>query len=930
MAARETLLSVHLTPFETQLAIALAVLAVVLVLHFILDVFVLRRLRKRRQAEAHERHLAAAAELSLALTRAPGEREMGRILLDSLNELIGNDFSGLVLVDESGAEGRGLVGRSGGADIEWYPSLRVDLRGEVSGFRRVFETRAPLVVENALSSPDMNPDLLKKSGVKSVFLIPLEGEDRILGVVTSGSTAARHFSNEQLTLAKMLVAEGALAFERAASSEALERALERERLVSEISRRARSETDVDRLIEIGLAETGNALGVDRTLLRLGDPTSAAPLRGQWQREGVDPVQASTTPFLAVSNLALRASRTIAIENVDEAEELADESLGGRAALSGIGSRAVLSTPIILFGSTVGALAAHASAVRRWSEDDVKFIEAIAREFGIALHTAGLLEEIQQRLEQQEKLLVATEVMAAELELDSVLSNRLAGGRAALVGALNTEDVMAETARQATELLNADASLLLELAGGELVASTSDGKGLEGLAGQRFPLAISLAGDVLSSRRPFVVDDLPSGEGSPEALDPVTVRGFSALLAVPIIGISDTRMGVLLVYSRKARVWSEKETDALVSLAAGTAAALGNASLYLRVSLEREQSVAILSSVADGIVAVDRRGRIVLWNAAAERMTGVASSDALGRTTMEVLRQDLGSGEPGERSIAIKRGRRELWLLVTESVMRDPADEIAGRIYALRDVSSDRVIEQAKSIFVSSVSHELRAPLTSIYGFAETMLRRGDLFDEAQRQTFLAYIASESERLTGIVDTLLDVAELDTGDLEVELAETDVARVVKEAVEGARISESGSGAGNGHVFVVDLPESEPLRAEVDREKLRRVLANLIDNAIKFSPAGGKVTVTGRKRHAGVVELRVEDEGVGIREEEREHIFRKFYRGYSSALSGGTGLGLFISRGLIQAMGGRIWVDSKEGSGSRFVLELGGAGNGEAER
>lgn len=933
VAARETFLLVHLTPFETQLAIALAVLAVVLVLHLALDLFVLRRLRRRRQAAIHERHLAAAAELSLALSRAGNEQEAGRVLLDTLNELTGNDFSSLVLADESGAEGRGVVARarvegSGAVDVDWYPSLRVDLRHEVSGIRRVFETHAPLVVEEALSSPEMNPDLIERTGLKSLFLLPLEGEE-IFGVIASGSTTARRFTQEQLTLAKTLVAEGSLAFERARASAALERALERERLVSEISRRARSEADVDRLMEISLAETGTALRADRCFLRLGEPTSAVPLRAEWRREGMEPIPATATPFLSVSNLALRELRTVAVADVEEAEELIDESLGGRAALRGIGSRAVLATPIILFGSAIGGLAAHTTAVRRWSEDDVKFIEAIAREYAIALNTAGLLEENQRRLEQQQELLAATEAMAAELELDSILSRRLAGGRAALVGALSAEEVMSETSRQATALLDADASLLLQLRGGELIVSAAAGESVEQLIGRHFPVAISLAGDVVNSRRALVAGELPWDSQSPQPLDPVVLPEFQALMGVPIIGISDTLEGVLLVYARNARVWREKETDSLVSLAASTAAALANANLYLRVSLEREQSVAILSSVADGIVAVDRRGRIVLWNAAAERITGISSNDALGRTTLDVLRQDLGSpgNDSGERAVAIKRGGRELWLMVTESIMRDPADQIAGRIYALRDVSNDRLIEQAKSVFVSSVSHELRAPLTSIYGFAETLLRRGELFDETHRRTFLSYIASESERLTGIVDALLDVAELDAGDLEVDLAETDVARVVREVVESARLGESGSASGDGHQFVIDLPDDQ-LRAEVDRDKLRRVLGNLIDNAIKFSPAGGKVTVAGRRK-SGIVELRVEDEGFGVRPEEREHIFRKFYRGYSSTLSGGTGLGLFITRGLINAMGGRIWVDSEEGRGSSFVLELVGAGNGEGK-
>ncbi len=206
------------------------------------------------------------------------------------------------------------------------------------------------------------------------------------------------------------------------------------------------------------------------------------------------------------------------------------------------------------------------------------------------------------------------------------------------------------------------------------------------------------------------------------------------------------------------------------------------------------------------------------------------------------------------------------------------------------------------------------------------MRRGELFDDVQRQTFLSYIASESERLTGIVDALLDVAELDSGDLQVELETIDLGEVVREVVESAR-AELESAGGNKHAFAIDLSD-ESLNADADRDKLRRVLVNLVDNAVKFSPAGGTVSVAVQKSSAGI-ELRVRDEGVGIAEEERERIFRKFYRGSSSVLSGGTGLGLFITRGLVSAMGGRVWVDSVEGEGSTFVLELPPKGGAAAE-
>jgi PAS domain S-box-containing protein len=377
--------------------------------------------------------------------------------------------------------------------------------------------------------------------------------------------------------------------------------------------------------------------------------------------------------------------------------------------------------------------------------------------------------------------------------------------------------------------------------------------------------------------------------------------------------------VLAVYARRPRRWRPEEVEALLALAANTSAALSNAELYSRVSIEKERSVAILANIADGIVAVDREGKVVLWNAAAEQITGVRQDDALGRTVPQVLQRTFeidAEQAAGPRLVSIPRGGDEVWLSLSEAVMRDPLGAVAGRIFAFRDISADRMVEEVKSDFVAAVSHELRTPLTSIYGFAETLLRQDILFGEEERRTFLGYIASESERLTEIVDQLLNVARLDAGDLHVQPELIDVGSVVSEVVgtvEDACVV-------NGRRFEVDLPE-EPLAAEADRDKVRQVFSILVENALKYSPQGGTVTV-GVRRKEDTVEVRVADQGIGISPTEQERIFRKFYRAESTTRDGaaGTGLGLFIAKELVTAMGGRIWVDSAEGEGSSFAFEL----------
>jgi PAS domain S-box-containing protein len=500
-----------------------------------------------------------------------------------------------------------------------------------------------------------------------------------------------------------------------------------------------------------------------------------------------------------------------------------------------------------------------------------------------------------------------------------LAQQLARTGSVLATELDPAAVLDEVVEQAPALLGADACAIRVLEGEELVVAALSAPTLRDVLGHRAEAGAWLSGEVVQSHGPVALADAAADERLSNA-DPLLGAGYTAYLGVPLEGPEEVLHGVLAVYDKRPRAWRDEEVEALLALAANASAALSNAELYQRVALEKERSGAILENVADGIVAVDRDGHVVLWNSAAEEITGVSAAEALGRNPDELLGRQLGAEDEaadGESFVAIRRGGEDVWLSVAEAVMSDPAGAVAGRIFAFRDISADRQVEQMKSDFVSTVSHELRAPLTSIYGFAETLLRQDVLFGEDEKRTFLRYIAAESQRLTRIVDALLSVARLDTGDLDVSIAPTDVRSVVSEVVsEAEQVAPD-----NGHRFVVDVP-SEPLAAEADADKLRQVLVHLVDNAVKFSPAGGTVVVAARRRD-DTVEFEVSDEGIGIPPSEQDHIFRKFYRADPALLghaAGGTGLGLFIVQGLVAAMGGRIRVESSEGNGSRFQFEL----------
>jgi PAS domain S-box-containing protein len=493
-----------------------------------------------------------------------------------------------------------------------------------------------------------------------------------------------------------------------------------------------------------------------------------------------------------------------------------------------------------------------------------------------------------------------------------LAQQLARTGGALASELDPAAVLDEVVAHAPAMVGADACAVWALDGDELVVSAVSGEEADTL-GARMRATGWLAGEVVQSRRPVALAD--ARDTSSSAGDPFVASGHAAFLGVPLVGPEGSLHGVLALYALRPRAWRPEEVEALLALSANTSAALSNAELYQRVALEKERSAAILENIADGIVAVDRDGDVVLWNRAAEQITGVPPSDAFGRPP----EHSIGRALSAEGLVSIDRGGSEIWLSVTEAVMRDPAGVVAGRIYAFRDISSERIVEQMKTQFVSTVSHELRTPLTSIYGFAETLLREDVLFGDEERKVFVGYIASESERLTRIVDALLNVARLDTGDLHVQIAPTDVTPVLTDVVTAVEQEANRE----EHSFVLDLP-TEPLTAEADADKLRQVLSHLVENAVKYSPQGGTVTIAVRRKRDRL-EFEVADQGIGVPESERERIFRKFYRAErdgseGASGTGGTGLGLFIAQGLVNAMGGRIWVESSEGEGSRFAFEL----------
>jgi PAS domain S-box-containing protein len=368
-------------------------------------------------------------------------------------------------------------------------------------------------------------------------------------------------------------------------------------------------------------------------------------------------------------------------------------------------------------------------------------------------------------------------------------------------------------------------------------------------------------------------------------------------------------------------FDESDLAMAMELARRISLALDNARLFADAQ-ERAHAAEALEYVDDGVILVDEAGIVRLWNPTAAISLRRLAVEAVGRPIAELLGdwQSLQSRipvasepQPGGASRAqtlpVEVQGEERWLSI--SAVRFPG----GTVYAFRDVTDERAVEQMKTDFVSTVSHELRTPLAAIYGAAMTLRRHDVAVEESQRDRLLEVVSSEADRLARIVNDILWASRLESGRMSIAIERCDATAITTEVVDVLRAR-----APQGIEVATSRSRGLPQIA-ADPDKLRQILTNLIDNAIKYSPDGGRVEIE-IGRSGGRVRFRVTDQGLGIPPAEQDRIFEKFFRLDPNLTRGvgGTGLGLYISRELVTRMNGRIWVDSDGRSGSSFFLEL----------
>jgi len=432
-------------------------------------------------------------------------------------------------------------------------------------------------------------------------------------------------------------------------------------------------------------------------------------------------------------------------------------------------------------------------------------------------------------------------------------------------------------------------------------------------------------------------------------------GVRSAVCVPLIKetrdddnnvISRSTIGVLYVFNKVTgsageALFNEEDVNLLVRMSTGAATIMSSAKVFQDVVNEKQELIHTIESLYIGLVVIATNHRILQINPSARLILGLREDDSpVGHPYTSIiehtglralLERSLGKAVPvevnGEISIPVKPEDyvegdvlERIYQVQCAPVRGDDTDEIAGIVVLLNDITEIRGVDRMKTAFISTVSHELRTPLTSIKGFIATLLAdKEGFYDAATQREFYSIIDSECDRLTRLIDDLLSASRIEQGKaLEYNFETVDVADIVHTVV----LSQSASLANSKHTLVESFPaEFPPIQA--DRDRLNQILTNVVGNAVKYSPAGGTVTVTGLVTNGGRnVQIRVTDEGIGIPREHLTKIFERFHRvdNRDNREIGGTGIGLYLVKAMVEAHHGSVDVQSELGKGSTFIINL----------
>ena len=789
---------------------------------------------------------------------------------------------------------------------------------------------------------------MRQNGDLERMLVPLVVHDQAIGLLqVELQSPLRSFSHREIRMAQALGAQAAIAIENARLSTETAAQVEQSLIINELSRAISATMDVPSMIRTVRDQIPDLTAANELYLALydaetGDITFPLALRN---RQSFD-IPPRTMGNDEVSYV-IRNRRPLAIGGENPS---ADEVRSNLKIVNGEGDATrYLGVPLIAGDQVVGVLAIRDNVqTRPFGLNDQRILTTIGTQLGASIQNANLFkrisnfaDELNQRVEER-----TLELQQERDRLDALYRITAELGRT-----LDMDRVLDRALDMVTRAIGADEGVvvLIDPRTDELYSRavlSAQRPRTNGHNTEKPHPAEMLASWMMAHERVVLIDDLRDAEYW-DTLAPDAGEWRAALGVV--LETNEDVQGVMVFLSRRSAMFTEAQLKLVTAAAGQVSAAINNADLYnlIRDQAERmstllraeqeeaEKNSAILQGIADGVVLADANGVVILFNSAAERILEIRRDYALGQplarigvyggSTQWVQALDEWMHSPQRRaSDELILDRLDLGKKVI-SIHASPVytgEELLGTVSVFRDVTKDVEVDRMKSEFISNVSHELRTPMTSIKGYADLMLMgaAGEVAD--QQRKFLQTIKVNADRLSHLVNDLLNISKIDAGTdrMKLELVEVnDIFTQVLNTLRGRAEFDRKQITVNSQIG----PAVPALLA--DRAKLVQVVQNLVDNAFNYTYPGGTIDVNAilQPDKAERVLISVKDTGIGIPEEFQARIWNRFERYEEHALVmdvAGTGLGLSIVKTLVEMHHGEIWFESEENKGTTFFVSL----------
>jgi PAS domain S-box-containing protein len=857
-----------------------------------------------QDAQARAQEMSGLVEASRAFTASLDLQSVGDTVLEELVGVLAPDIIALMLYDQRNNLLRPLALRG----LE-----TVDAMPPAGSIVEAITTC------KAVMMPDTSDDLsvLRMLGLSSLYVIPLVSQDKVIGVVLVGHETVHLFSLRERQLAEALVNQAATAVRNAQlysqTDAALADRVAELSAIEAISRQISGSLDLDAIINDVLDtalsvtqadEAGCALASDPDFLSLSvrypPSTDMTPHRGVIKREA------------GIMGRVLRSGAIARVGNVEGDPDFYPGEV--------LNIRSELCVPIVHNEERVGVLNLESTRPDAFTELHERFMVNLADHAAIAIENARLFEERQIQIDTLIKIRELSLKLLSATSLRSVMDLIVEYG---LVIA-HAKDAHLYLYDPTAETLTFGASQWLD--GRRNVEASRPERG-----GRTWQVAQT--GETL------IVEDTTQVKMTTSF---GRASGFGAIARIPLKR-GEQVLGVLIIAYRQPHIVTETEGRALDLLANQAAIAIENARLFEEVRTGRDRMQVILDSTRDGVLLLGSTGELILANPAAEQLLNQRLKDLWGQNVLRVIahrHQHTDNPQSFASMVgAIRRILRDIRKQPDQATrhtfqsntpdevrdielyvlpVRDADGHIGGRLAVLRDVSEEKSVERFRWEATNMIVHDLRAPLGAVISslrLVQEMVETGDFADLDQ---VVSIALNSSEHQLQMIESILEIAKLETGRMPLNIQTGQLRPLVAKAISAIDLLATAA-----NIRVVDCVANALPPLKMDEEQIRRVLINLLDNALRHTPADGEVRVEASVVNGkGIAQIGVIDTGKGIPVEARERIFEKFYQMSQSAIRGhrGVGLGLTFCKLSVEAHGGRIWVEDGPEGGAAFRFTL----------